>query len=176
MLLSACGGPTYKTVEVTETEPPRHQAEKKNDLPPVLPPGVAPWQMGTSPGKSEDSLPGYKPILWKTLRGLDVRTGRASSEVAALSGANVRIRGYMVPFDDEDEAVTEFLLVPVAGMCIHIPPPPMNQIIMVESAGGASRVEWDKEVEVYGQLSLAESQSPFGKTGYKLLAIRARAN
>ncbi|MDX2269354.1 MAG: DUF3299 domain-containing protein [Bryobacter sp.] len=162
--LCACG-PTYKTVEVSDAAQPPEDPPKALVQPteamPLRPP--------------EDSLPGYRKLDWRTLRGLNVTTGRATPEVTALSGANVRIRGYMVPFVDEDESVSEFLLVPVAGMCIHTPPPPMNQIIMVESAGGASRVEWDKELEVYGQLSIAESDSPYGKTGYKILAIRARA-
>lgn len=48
----------------------------------------------------------------------------------ALDGKRVRVPGFMVPLDlDADEQVTEFFLVPYFGACIHIPPPPPNQII-----------------------------------------------
>ncbi len=50
-------------------------------------------------------------------------------------GKKIRIDGFMVPLDfDYGEALTvqEFVLVPDAGMCIHVPPPPPNQMIFVK--------------------------------------------
>jgi len=121
------------------------------------------------------TLDGFQKLEWKTLRGLEVKTGKSSTELAAFTGANIKISGFMVPFDDEDENVSEFLLVPQAGMCIHTPPPPPNQIILVEVAsGGANRVEWDKEVSVFGQFQIVDGNSPYGKTGFKISAVRAR--
>ena len=38
----------------------------------------------------------------------------------------------MVPLEDDLDVVTEFLLVPYAGACIHVPPPPPNQIVYVK--------------------------------------------
>ncbi len=163
--LAACGGPTYRAVEVDPragSGPARKDASGQ-----ALPPEEA--------GPRTISLEGFKPLEWKTLRGLDVRTGKSSAELAAVTGANIRINGFMVPFDDDDEQVSEFLLVPQAGMCIHTPPPPPNQIILVEvGTGGANRVEWDKEVSVYGQFQIADGNSPYGKTGFKISAVRAR--
>ncbi len=52
-----------------------------------------------------------------------------------LVGKKIRIDGFMVPLDfDYGEALTveEFVLVPDAGMCIHVPPPPPNQMIFVK--------------------------------------------
>ncbi len=49
-----------------------------------------------------------------------------------LNGQNVRIAGYLLPLDTSDGKVTEFLLVPYIGACIHVPPPPPNQIIYVK--------------------------------------------
>ena len=52
-----------------------------------------------------------------------------------LVGKKIRIDGFMVPLDfDYGEALTveEFVLVPDAGMCIHVPPPPPNQMILVK--------------------------------------------
>ena len=52
-----------------------------------------------------------------------------------LVGKKIKIDGFMVPLDfDYGEALTveEFVLVPDAGMCIHVPPPPPNQMIFVK--------------------------------------------
>ena len=56
--------------------------------------------------------------------------------VKELDGKRVRIGGYVVPLDFEATNVKEFLLVPFVGACIHVPPPPPNQIIYVKSAKG----------------------------------------
>jgi uncharacterized protein len=52
---------------------------------------------------------------------------------AALDGRMVRMPGYMLPLEFTGKAVTEFLLVPWVGACIHTPPPPPNQIIHVKT-------------------------------------------
>ncbi|MGB0749000.1 MAG: DUF3299 domain-containing protein [Magnetospiraceae bacterium] len=49
----------------------------------------------------------------------------------ALNGERVKIPGYALPLEFSGEAVTEFLLVPYVGACIHVPPPPMNQTVFV---------------------------------------------
>jgi uncharacterized protein len=55
----------------------------------------------------------------------------------ALDGAAVKIPGYVVPIHVAgDGLVSEFLLVPYVGACIHVPPPPPNQIVYVRFAKG----------------------------------------
>jgi hypothetical protein len=54
-----------------------------------------------------------------------------NSVVKALNGQQVRIPGYFLPLELSDTKVTEFLLVPYIGACIHVPPPPPNQIVHV---------------------------------------------
>lgn len=51
--------------------------------------------------------------------------------VTELNGKTVRIAGYLLPLDVTDQGVTEFLLVPYVGACIHVPPPPANQMVFV---------------------------------------------
>ncbi|MGL4829805.1 MAG: DUF3299 domain-containing protein, partial [Vibrio sp.] len=46
-----------------------------------------------------------------------------------LNGSRVKIPGFVIPLEGDDQKVTEFLLVPYFGACIHVPPPPPNQII-----------------------------------------------
>lgn len=49
-----------------------------------------------------------------------------------LNDTQVRIPGFMVPLEFDDELrVTEFFVVPYFGACIHVPPPPPNQLIHV---------------------------------------------
>ena len=56
--------------------------------------------------------------------------------VTEYNDVQVKIAGYVLPLDFEDTTVKEFLLVPYIGACIHVPPPPPNQIIYVTSEEG----------------------------------------
>ncbi|HCU67117.1 MAG TPA: DUF3299 domain-containing protein [Rheinheimera sp.] len=54
-----------------------------------------------------------------------------------LNGKKVRIPGFVVPIEyDAEQNITAFFLVPYFGACIHVPPPPPNQIIFVTNAKG----------------------------------------
>ncbi|WP_061015656.1 DUF3299 domain-containing protein [Vibrio splendidus] len=54
-----------------------------------------------------------------------------------FDGKSVRIPGFLVPIEFSAPLVaTEFLLVPTAGACIHMPPPPANQIVRVSYPEG----------------------------------------
>jgi uncharacterized protein len=117
----------------------------------------------------------YQRVEWKQLRGLNVSTGKVSEATAKLLNASVHLTGYMVPFDDESETVSEFLFVPGAGMCIHLPPPPPNQIILVILASGATtRVHWSQPIELFGQLESMQTDSPYGAVGWQIMASAAR--
>ncbi len=53
--------------------------------------------------------------------------------VEELDGKFVKLPGFIVPLEsDEGGVLSEFLLVPYFGACIHVPPPPPNQIVYVE--------------------------------------------
>ncbi len=54
----------------------------------------------------------------------------------ALDDTEVRIPGYLLPLEYDGTKVTEFLLVPYVGACIHTPPPPPNQIVHVTANEG----------------------------------------
>ena len=55
----------------------------------------------------------------------------ASKLNAALDGAYVKLPGYIIPWDVSAAGVSSFILVPYVGACIHVPPPPPNQLIFV---------------------------------------------
>jgi uncharacterized protein len=56
-----------------------------------------------------------------------------SGLVSTFNGKQVRIGGFVVPLNFDQTEVNEFLLVPFVGACIHVPPPPPNQMILVRS-------------------------------------------
>jgi hypothetical protein len=112
-------------------------------------------------------------VDWRTLRGLNYRTGEQSDEIRKLNGATVIVKGYMVPFDDDDEQTLEFLIVPVMGQCVHLPPPPPNQIVLVRMADKRpTKVHFQDLVLVEGRLEVADQKSPFGKVSYALAAMK----
>ncbi len=51
---------------------------------------------------------------------------------SALDGVLVRLPGYALPLEMAEHGVTEFLLVPYVGACIHVPPPPPNQVVLAQ--------------------------------------------
>jgi len=82
-------------------------------------------------------------IVKKTIKGLndsgvDVNllvaklTDMRTAIVEELDGQSVRIPGYLLPLEMSGLKATEFLLVPYVGACIHVPPPPRNQIVYVK--------------------------------------------
>jgi hypothetical protein len=61
---------------------------------------------------------------------------RGATANAELNGTNIRLPGYLLPLEFKEKKVTEFLLVPWVGACIHTPPPPPNQIVHVKLEEG----------------------------------------
>jgi uncharacterized protein len=116
--------------------------------------------------------PGADPVDtdWRTLLGLNYMTGETTPELESRRGREVRIPGFMVPFEDGMSGVNEFLLVPYFGACIHTPPPPPNQIVYGRMQGDR-RVEvniWDA-VYVEGVLDIESIESPYGTVGHQVL-------
>ena len=72
-------------------------------------------------------------VTWSDLRKLNYKTGEMPESIRQLIGKSIKIPGFAVPLEGDDgfEYVKEFLLVPTFGACIHVPPPPPNQVIHV---------------------------------------------
>ena len=70
-----------------------------------------------------------------------------------LDGAQVRIPGYALPLELDGERVTQFLLVPYVGACIHTPPPPPNQMVFVTMRDGFTSEGLFQPVWVEGKLA-----------------------
>ncbi|MBK8117919.1 MAG: DUF3299 domain-containing protein [Sulfuritalea sp.] len=84
------------------------------------------------------------------------------------AGARIRLPGFAIPLEVKGDKVTEFLLVPYFGACIHSPPPPANQIVHAVSARPLTKLRTMDAVWVSGTLSLHRADTPWGKAGYRL--------
>ena len=69
---------------------------------------------------------------------LERRKRARTAVVEELDGKRVRMPGYLLPLELDGTRVTEFFLVPYVGACIHVPPPPPNQIVHVKLAENES--------------------------------------
>ena len=88
--------------------------------------------------------------------------------VSSLNGKRVRIGGYVVPLDFESTTVKEFLLVPFVGACIHVPPPPANQIVYVKSEKGFELANTFDAVTVTGTIKTEAAFTGLADAGYSL--------
>ena len=88
-----------------------------------------------------------------------------------LDGKVVKIPGFIVPLDvAKDGTVSEFFLVPYFGACIHVPPPPPNQIVYVTTSKG---IALDSIYEAYwitGTMKLSQKSTRLGAAAYSLAA------
>lgn len=109
-------------------------------------------------------------ISWKTLRGYNLKSGKMSEMLTKLNGKAIRIPGFMVPLDDMDyESVGRFLLVPDPQACIHVPPPPANQMIYVVMKGKKKApVTWGVPVVLAGELKVKSIRSQFGVVSFQV--------
>jgi hypothetical protein len=118
-------------------------------------------------GESNDSSPGAMDLERQMRETWDnAPTNRA------MNGARVRLVGYVVPLEASKGALREFLLVPYFGACIHVPPPPANQIVHVSLAVPAKGLRTMDSVWVTGTLSIARNKSVMGMSGYSMEAVR----
>ena len=95
--------------------------------------------------------------------------------VQSLDGKRVHIGGYVVPLDFEATRVKEFLLVPFVGACIHVPPPPANQIVYVKTEQGFDVQGTFDPVWVTGTLTVTPAFTGLAEAGYTLDRREGRA-
>ena len=129
-----------------------------------------------------DTAPAAPPAamhdLSKLADALAAETGPAASQqsvaapvVKALDGQLVKLPGYIVPLDVTEEGrVTEFLFVPFFGACIHVPPPPSNQIVHVTSELGVLMDALYQPFWIEGPLKVGSHSSEMGTAGYQMAA------
>lgn len=88
-----------------------------------------------------------------------------------LDQRKIRIAGYIVPVEfDDNWTVTEFFLVPYFGACIHVPPPPPNQIIHVIYKKGVQLQSITEPYWIAGTLRTLATSNDIASSAYSLAA------
>ncbi len=92
----------------------------------------------------------------------------------SLDGEAVSLEGYLVPLDFETDAARSFVLVPYMGACIHVPPPPPNQIVFVRYEEGIPMTVLEDAIwtpfRITGTLRAAPAETELADVGYQMTA------
>ena len=127
----------------------------------------------------EDLLPQGQSTIPNALRGLlphDEDMPLTSQQPASngvrtdWNGQIVRLPGFMVPIDYEGTGVTAFVLVPYVGACVHVPPPPANQLVFVTTQTPYESDGLFEPVNVIGMFGVSSLSTHIAEIGYALSA------
>lgn len=112
----------------------------------------------------------FKEMDWRDLSELDYVTGAASEKLKDFDNTDVKIPGFMVPLEDESRKVVEWLLVPTPQACIHVPPPPPNQMVHIFMKKGAE-VAFGP-IWIYGKIKIRSARSIYGESSFSMEGLR----
>ena len=82
----------------------------------------------------------------------------------------MRIPGFIVPIDYSGTGVTAFILVPYVGACVHVPPPPANQLVFVTTPKPYENSGLFEAVNVTGIFGVSTISTQLAEVGYALSA------
>jgi hypothetical protein len=136
--------------------------------------GAAP----TTPGAEHDGGPppsSYQEGGFMSMKRRQPGGDQPPRVVADLNGKRVKLGGYVVPLDFDATTIKEFLLVPFVGACIHVPPPPANQIVYVKSDKGFEISGQFDPVWVTGTIKTETAFTGLADAGYSLDAESVEA-
>jgi hypothetical protein len=127
----------------------------------------------------EDLLPEDQSSIPYSLRSLlpHDESSQLSSQQPASSGfrgdwngKSVRLPGFIVPIDYSGAGVSAFILVPYVGACVHVPPPPANQLVFVTTPTPYENGGMFEAVTVTGTFGVSSLSTHLADTGYALSA------
>lgn len=125
----------------------------------LIPPGV-PYSEIIGEGEMDEMKDTWKPIFDEN--GTKLNT--------ALNGELVKLPGYIAPLEAGSKGISTFILVPYVGACIHVPPPPPNQLVYVTTdTPWQSESLWDA-IWVYGRMTTHMRSTELAEIGYELTA------
>ncbi|WP_415054360.1 DUF3299 domain-containing protein [Halopseudomonas sp.] len=89
--------------------------------------------------------------------------------VESFDKQQVKIAGFPVPLEtNENGDYTSFFLVPYAGACIHVPPPPPNQIILVDYPQGIAIDDIYEAFWMSGTLHIDQTSNALADASYRI--------
>jgi uncharacterized protein len=125
----------------------------------LVPPGV-PYAEIIADGVIDEENDTWAPVFDENATKLN----------AALDGAYIKMPGFIIPIDVTSKGVTSFVLVPYVGACIHLPPPPPNQLVFVTTQTPWPGDDLWEAVWVSGTMKNQLQSTEVAETGYALTA------
>ncbi|MDG2048301.1 MAG: DUF3299 domain-containing protein [Halioglobus sp.] len=124
----------------------------------------------TEDGSLEDQIDSNIKNAIATASDDPYQQALVSTEVRPeMNGLMVRLPGFVVPLEfNDDQVITQFFLVPYFGACLHMPPPPPNQIILVDAAQGLTVDELSTPLWVSGKLATQVTENDMAMSTYSL--------
>ena len=124
----------------------------------------------TSPSILDD----FKELL-EALAATDETNGSIEQKVSTgvrsdWNSMAVRLPGYVVPIEFSSTGVTEFILVPFFGACVHVPAPPPNQLVWVTTKSPYNSKGIYEAVNVIGIFNTESTTTQLAEIGYTLSA------
>eukprot|EP01030_Chromulinospumella_sphaerica_P007121 gene7121-6964_t len=99
----------------------------------------------------------------------------STKTVASMNDKDIRIGGYPVPLESDAKGrSTLFFLVPYPGACIHVPPPPPNQLVLVRYPKGLKLEDIYTPLWVTGTLKIEKVSNDLADAAYALDAAKVR--
>lgn len=121
--------------------------------------------IGLAVGCSDNTAPTAEFIT----KRWDLEAEPPVNMVQGLDGELIRIPGFVVPLEfNEQQAATQFFLVPYYGACIHMPPPPPNQIILVNYPQGFSMEYIDEPIWASGLIEVGLRENEIAESAYTM--------
>lgn len=118
-------------------------------------------------------------VQWETLKSLDYDTKTKKNvikpDLQKILGKEISIKGFMMPLDYEAKEVVEFLFMPYVPACMHVPPPPANQLVLVKMKKGAKIKPSFYPIELTGTLVVeanADLESSYKMEGIKIKELK----
>ena len=116
-------------------------------------------------------------VSWYDLIEYDIENYTLSTALKDKISSEIKVVGFIVPLTDEVsfDKISEFYLVPDPMMCIHVPPPPPNQMIYVKMNKPID-INIDFEgVYITGKITPIKGPLEYGEAGFKLIGTSAKA-
>jgi uncharacterized protein len=105
----------------------------------------------------------------QTKQHANMSVSRRSDLVSKYNGQRVKISGFVVPFNNEEQPYKRLLLIPFSGACVKFPPP-RNQAILLIIEKGIRLANFVDLVAVTGVMNVAPTETDIAKIGYRITA------
>lgn len=128
------------------------------------------YLLGIEDGSEQDSVEALneKEVVDENTKRFQKALG-STRVIDTYANKRIRIPGFIVPLQSDDsQQITEFFIVPYFGACLHMPPPPPNQIIHSTAPQG---IQLDSLYDPFwfeGTLVIDTEENALGTSAYRL--------